>query len=1441
MSNVDIVARLQLRADQFSSETGARFAELRTRAKSTAQAIRTDFNASFADVRKIAEQALTIPRTATGSLDLSGEIGSLRQAAAASDARAASLREMQQAMLGAAAAGRGNIEVLRLDADAAMVAAAAEERLASEARQRIVTLEAVQGQLRASTVTTTELTRAGGAYVVSAGQQRAAMQNLGFQLQDFTVQVVSGQSAFTAFAQQLPQAAGSLSGFGGQVGRVGAALSSFGGVAAVVAVTALVPLIAKLLEGGDATEKLVKKMREDALESRRAADAKVIYEKSLDGVIDKQRALNDELEREIKTRQQLDQGRLDQSRQSVVDIRQGLDAQKQEVERARRDLMEARRQATTLGVGSIAPGQSQAAAAELVRAEQRFRAQVDRYNSILREGISAQDDERRAQIPLLRRQVTEATDAVAAATGRYERQLASLNEQFVARRINESEYRKRLAAEERTLEAAREAARADKRKPRATSIGNQLESERGSEILAAAQRYVGTREDTRAGRATLKDLFSTSGMNVDPEKVAWCAAFVNAVLAGQGIKGTGSLSARSFLGFGENTDSPNKGDIVVLRRGNNAAQGHVGFYSGTDSKGRVLVTGGNQGDSVSTQAFARRDVLGFRRAPSAADSYKAQEEAAKRLAAEAERAYDAVDRINATWDEQPRLIDRARLDAGKLRDVIADFEGRIDPATGKLDENAKAIVAAARASLSVIEQGLNRPYEQFVRSQREGLAIQHLILQGRDVEAVALQDALRLQEAGQQLDEQRLRDLYAMAAQQKAIADALEDQRRVVGVYVGTVGDLQRTFDDFLASAERRPGKALEGLLTGTADAFKQMQRNLLSESLFGGLDRAVEDYVRRRSGGTTPADMLKEQLGSAGRVLGSHADDAGRALEDFAATVRRVSAELGTAPQGAPFASAQAASLIPADFSDELIRSLRDRPATGLAANDNGDGADIVVTASARALDNAASALGDKAGIAGVVIDHFADRLGRLGIEVPQNITDALKTHLPTVIDGLNLGQAGGSIFAAIGGGKNDKLASGVGGILGNVAGKALGGTITKAIGGSLGKAIGGAAGPIGSILGGIAGNLISGLFRKSTSGSAGITTNQYGNLAAGGASGTSAQLSAQASSLAGAVASGLEGIAKQLGAKITGSSDVRIGTYKDMIRVNTTGKAIGGVKGSGAITFATEEEAIRFAISDALKDGVLSGISDASLAILRSGQNLEQAIEKASLIESVPKMLKQRLDPVGAAVDEVTERFDKIFAALKEGGAGAAQMAQAQQLYNLELADAKTRTSNAAAGLKSFLEGLKAGNASPLSLRDQETAARAALQPYLDQIASGQSIDQDKYQQAAQTFLDVERQLYGSTNAFFVEFDRIQKATASAIERIDNASSIGSSDALARAAADSAAKTAAAVQTGNEMAESTNDLLARMVALQEELVRRAGSSGGDFIGAARGFASAA
>jgi hypothetical protein len=47
---------------------------------------------------------------------------------------------------------------------------------------------------------------------------------------------------------------------------------------------------------------------------------------------------------------------------------------------------------------------------------------------------------------------------------------------------------------------------------------------------------------------------------------------------------------------------------VVIPRGSNPAQGHVGFYIGTDAKGRVILLGGNQGNKVCIAAFAARPL-----------------------------------------------------------------------------------------------------------------------------------------------------------------------------------------------------------------------------------------------------------------------------------------------------------------------------------------------------------------------------------------------------------------------------------------------------------------------------------------------------------------------------------------------------------------------------------------------------------------------------------------------------------------------------------------------------------------------------------------------------------------------------------------------------------------------------------------------------------------
>lgn len=95
------------------------------------------------------------------------------------------------------------------------------------------------------------------------------------------------------------------------------------------------------------------------------------------------------------------------------------------------------------------------------------------------------------------------------------------------------------------------------------------------------------------------------------DETAWCAAFVGACLERTGYRGSRSLLARSYLGWGEPVERFQLGSVAVLTRGSNPAEGHVGFLIGvTDDK--LLLLGGNQSDAVTVEAYDRSRLLGLR-------------------------------------------------------------------------------------------------------------------------------------------------------------------------------------------------------------------------------------------------------------------------------------------------------------------------------------------------------------------------------------------------------------------------------------------------------------------------------------------------------------------------------------------------------------------------------------------------------------------------------------------------------------------------------------------------------------------------------------------------------------------------------------------------------------------------------------------------------------
>lgn len=107
--------------------------------------------------------------------------------------------------------------------------------------------------------------------------------------------------------------------------------------------------------------------------------------------------------------------------------------------------------------------------------------------------------------------------------------------------------------------------------------------------------------------------FERSGHGwIKDDETAWCAAFVNAMLEEAGVKGTGSVAARSFMTWGKPLAEPRPGCLAVFWRGSRAGwQGHVGFFL-RETGDEVEVLGGNQAGAVSIARYPRDRLLGYR-------------------------------------------------------------------------------------------------------------------------------------------------------------------------------------------------------------------------------------------------------------------------------------------------------------------------------------------------------------------------------------------------------------------------------------------------------------------------------------------------------------------------------------------------------------------------------------------------------------------------------------------------------------------------------------------------------------------------------------------------------------------------------------------------------------------------------------------------------------
>lgn len=137
-----------------------------------------------------------------------------------------------------------------------------------------------------------------------------------------------------------------------------------------------------------------------------------------------------------------------------------------------------------------------------------------------------------------------------------------------------------------------------------------------AEAYEIAKKEIGTVEWSDGSNPKVVAYFKDAGQaGVKDDATAWCAAFVGAMLKRAGLKGTGSLLARSYLDWGVAVERENarEGDIAVFKRGNSSWQGHVAFFV-KDNGSTIRVLGGNQSDAVNISSYPAASLLGIRRA-----------------------------------------------------------------------------------------------------------------------------------------------------------------------------------------------------------------------------------------------------------------------------------------------------------------------------------------------------------------------------------------------------------------------------------------------------------------------------------------------------------------------------------------------------------------------------------------------------------------------------------------------------------------------------------------------------------------------------------------------------------------------------------------------------------------------------------------------------------
>lgn len=577
-------------------------------------------------------------------------------------------------------------------------------------------------------------------------------------------------------------------------------------------------------------------------------------------------------------------------------------------------------------------------------------------------------------------------------------------------------------------------------------------------------------------------------------------------------------------------------------------------------------------------------------------------------------AADKIAGIIGAFDQTPPVLDKTNAKIRELDDLIEDLGRKRPPGFAQL-------IAQAEAAKTIVRDGLiaevAKAFEQpKTLAEKAGAALSQLDAVMADLSARKPPDFGRLIEQANTAKgviadalNKPLDDYLASQREQLRIGDLINVGHHVEADTLRTILSLEKQRGP-LSDAQKASILASNVALQAQAqqlDRIRTIQqinlsavddiRSIVTQTIYEG-PNSLADLPGRLLGSFKrfQAELITEQV--FGQLFRDLRDQVTGANKVDAASNQIVESFAKTAAAANQLSNALSGAATP-NVSAGTSPGVTTDPDTG----------EISVTASRT------TAAGQRKN-ADIYGDAIAKGLGKIGLGKDAAMT--IGRYAGKGLEGAAVGGAINSVLAPIG--------------------KALG-IRTSQTGAQIGGAIGSFVPiPGGKIIGSIAGSLLGGLFKgKEKAGGATVSGSADGSFSTG-ASGSNKGGISTGTGLAGNITDGLSQIAQQLGGAI-GAFNVSIGTYKGDLRVNTNGRALGGVKNSGATGFGEDQNAaVNFAIAQAVGQGAIQGVSDAVAKALRSSTDVDKALKEALKVQE----LEVTIGGIGAQIDKAFKDFE-------------------------------------------------------------------------------------------------------------------------------------------------------------------------------------------------------